>query len=611
MRSRKSLLLFGCLLSASLLLACRKDLPPGSPSAIHNATSAHTPTQPISAIQQKQIDGLLRYLPKGSEVVSIVPRLDEFPQQIDAFLKRVEAIRKNDELRRLLMAMQNQIGVNPLDPKSLTQSGFDLTSPLVITTLRQKAENKTFLLLAFRAQDPNTLTQKIKHALTERQMAKETRTKKWKDHTLTTFYSIGLFNKPNEDLSYTILDKNTLLLAIETTAKAMPDPEETKKHTESGAAALETLLQLAPQDSLQHDANLQEALKQSPSSLFLVYTDLKDIAQNIARSAAQNNPTGLRGSRRLPLNLDALRQKMPLRWASSRFTLNEKGGQMEAYLALDPKASAQLKLLKAPKGDAAQLAQAVHKNAILTLKGSLDANGLLAQAETLAKTAGLDLERIYAMITQMTGIDTKKEIVSQAAGHGFLSLYEVDPGVLTEWPQQYRRNPYFLPRYIHLAIVAQVNDPKALQATLEKAAKTFRLGKSSIQTEKGQHGSPIYSLEAWPGARAYWTLDGDVFVYSIGNKALQYSLLARKHPKQRLLSDGKSPILLDQGSQAALLDLQNLQKALQGLQLPFTVRLLLGNVLQQIQGIDRLSVGLSPAQNALVLRGQLLLGDAR
>ncbi len=607
MRSCKFLLLFGCFFFFPLLLGCRKDTTPGSPGDVRSASPAIATPQPISAVQQKQIDGLLRYLPKGGEVVSILPKLDEFPQQIDAFLKRVEAIRKNDELRRLLMAMQNQIGVNPLDPKSLAQSGFDLNSPLVITTLQQKAENKTFLVLAFRAKDPKILTQKIKHALTERQMAKETRTKAWKTHTITTFYSIGLFNKPNEDLSYTVVDQNTLLLAIETTAKAMPDPEESKKHTESGAAALETLLQLTPQNSLQNDSNLQEAMKQSPSSLFLVYADLKDLAKNIARTTAQTNPA----ARRLPFNLNALNEKMPLRWAMSRFSLSEKGGQMEAFLALDPKASQQLHLMKAPKGDAALLAQSIHKSAILTLKGSLDAGALLVQAEKLAKSAGINLERMQAMIVQMTGIDLKKEVVAQAAGHGYLSLYEVDPGILTEWPQTHRRNPYFLPRYIHLAVVAQVNDPKAIQATLEKAAKTFRMGKISIQTEKGQHGSPIYSLEGWPGARAYWTLDGNVFIYSIGNKALQYSLMARKDPKQRLLSDGKSPILLESNSQAALLDLNNLQKTLQGLNLPFTVRLLLGNVLQQIQGIDRLSVGLSPDKDGLRLRGQLQLGEAR
>ncbi|MCB9639732.1 MAG: hypothetical protein H6727_12635 [Myxococcales bacterium] len=615
MRLRDHLLFFGCLTILFTTTGCKKEVTPGGAGPI---ASKQQPAQApqLPAAQKQQIGSLLRYLPQGSDFVSIIPRIDTLPKQVDAFLKRIEAIRKNEELRRIVLAMQNQIGINPLDTKSLTEGGFDLESPLVSTTIQQKAEKKTFLVLAFHAKDPKKLAQKIKSALAEHQRAKQTRTKKWKDNEITTFYSIGLFQKPNEDLSYTIVNNNTMLIAIDTSAKGIPDPEDSKKHTEAGAAALESLLQLDPQKSLQSDKNLQEALAKSKSSLLMIYTDLKDLAKGLARSAGNNKlRPGWRPMRRsrlpIPLDLSKINEQLPLRWGMSNFSLNEQGGEMEAYLAVEEKAQAQLKLMKSPKGDAASLSNALHKSAILALKGSLDASALFDQLEKLAKGMGVQVDSIYKTAMKITGMDLKKEVVAQATGHGYIALYEVEPGILTEWPKRYRRNPFYIPRYIHLAAVAQVQDPKAVQATLDKVSKTFRLGKQSIHVEKGQHGAPIYSIEGWPGAKAYWTLSGNVFIYSIGNKAIFYSLMALKDPKARLLKAGKDAIMQENGSQALLLDFDNLQKMLQGLELPFTVKLLLGNALQQIQGIHRISAGLSPDKEALRIRGQLQLGEAK
>jgi hypothetical protein len=594
------------------LFGCTKDnkSTPGGGAGGTAKIGQDAPKSALSNQQEQQLQALLRYIPKRSEAVFFLPRLAHLPTQIDLFLKRVEGIRKNDDLRRYLMALQNQIGINPLDSKSLQDHGLALEGSFAAT--RYKHNNRNLLITAFHVANTKTFQEKIAHILSEKLMASDKKSQKAKEIEITTYYSKGMFQQPSEEISLAAVGKDIILAAIDMTSKGVPDPEGSKEHTRFGAQALESLLGLATEASFQGNPTLQEAMRKQGDSLLFVYSDLADVAKSIAAQQSKKaRPTGIRplgvpfGN--LPLNPSALAEKIPMRWGVSSLQLDKDGATLRSHLAITPEASKLLKSLHAQSGDASKLAQAIHSSALLTLKGSMDAQSITQHLEALAKKMNLQLDTLYAQFTKLTGLDLKKDVIAQIAGHGYISLYNVESNILQEWTQRYRMNPFFLPRYLQASVIGQIRDPKALEATLTKIASSFKLGKESIKSEK-KDGRIVYSLEAWPGAHAFWTIVGDTFIYSLGQKAFDLTLAAHQG-KERFFNAQLLPALQRGDTQGGFIDLANLQKMLQRFNLPFSVRLLLGTALQQIQGIRRVSLTATTAQDALLLEGRLDLGS--
>lgn len=548
--------------------------------------------------------GLLRYIPAQNHGTLVLPQIGAIPGQLEAILQGYEG--KEGQVRTMLQGAAQRAGVDVLDTKSIQTHGFAPKGMLLAT--RIKVKGKKVGIVGVEVQDITRFEKWLQALLRNQLLARQFRSSKQPFGTVITVYRLSPQKAPIELAAYTFIRKTALIVWNFNPLPASSMDKPSMHNLEH----IKQLAKLKASESLQKDTRfLAMQKKLSSSSQALVYIPKQKPSAQAKAKQKQNIGKGLALLKkrnpllsRLPLGrLGALLTKNPVKTGTASLSFGAQGLGLGIYLPLPKVALAPIQSSIPQAGSAQTLIHALHKDSILSIRTGLNPKMVPLLLAQVAKNLKLKPNQIQAMLTKFTGLELQKDLLSAATGHVMLNLYKVNMNALQE---VIGGNPFALTKTLELAVVAEVNDPKRLHTSLATMASKMQILGNKVTTHKEKDGRLRYSIPAWPGTIAHWTLYKNYFIYSVGTHSMERSIAAIDQPKQRMFGANAKPMGISKSS-VVHLDLNNVRKILQ--QLPFMQRAAVSLFLTSYN-VDRLraiTLSTQPNTHSMQLKASIQL----
>lgn len=556
--------------------------------------------------KNKGSNQLASYIPAKNNGVVMFQKLGNIPRKLDALLLTYEG--KSGQFRDFISGLRNRIGIDPLNVKSLETNGINPNGTLLASRLRLNGRKTGIAALSISA--PSAFEKWLKDNLRNKLLAKRFVTSKQgpNKQTVTSVYSVNSQKQLVELMAYTMFSKVALVSWGFSPSKA------SAQGTTDNAKALDAMMRLAPKQRLQTDKAFHKALsKMGKSSQMLMYIPQQaDKTKLTKKQAAQLNQQLRRLRRRssllgrLPIGqLRTILEKNPAKGGTASLSISGNSIKLRGMMPIPKVALAPIKTAIPQSGSSKTLLNALHKDAILTVKAGVEPTLLPLFIKQMAQGMKRKPAQIEALLKQYTGLVIGKDIIPAGTGHVYLTLYNVN---LKPLQRVINGNFFAISRMLDIALVAQAKDEKVLQATLNKMAASMKIMGNTVTKSKGPNGQIRYSIPAWPGTVAYWTLYKKTFIYSVGEASLTRTIRALDNPKERLFANSSQAGPLAKNDTSSLyINVNNIRGIIR--QLPFGQRMAVGLILStyNVDKLNQLTLSATPGEEEIDLSAILRL----
>jgi hypothetical protein len=522
------------------------------------------------------LQGLLAHIPTQSEAVFWLPRLDRLPKRVDRLLLRLEKHNPMvKQIRAFMEQIKQQTKIDFRDPSSFDRLGLLRQGAGVMTLLNIDGNEWVFFGASLR--DANAFSQGLDQLFAQLSGSAEA------PRRTTLAIPGGQLVKwlaPNgTDVLATYATAGDRVFLVGQSKKRASAALDGGASTADGAAILKRLLTLPP----------NQALSQSPSFLQAIqHLSGKEAGAMFIQSSA----------------LGAAGQKSPFSWIVVGVQVAKEGVQatIHAEAPQDGDLRRFYRLMGAVSGNPARLVSMLQKDTLAVLRLSMNLPKLLKEALKEAKKDGQSPEVLLSQASQVLGMDIRKEILPIFTGHTFLALLGVDPQIVSAA----QRRPALIPSMVEAALLIELNNPAAAARLLENAAQKTQ--NSPMPMRSLSNGkTPLYQISPQAGVDVYISILGRVLVLALNKPALGKIQLASQQSAQRLFSSfAKAPSALAKNKgMGFLLSVLNLYQAINRLNLPFSVRMMIAAALPFAQGFDISTISILPAPSGLKMDASL------
>ncbi len=548
---------------------------------------------------------ILRFIPAQNEGVVFIENLQRIPENLDRFLVNFEG--KKGQLRDYVKAYGTQFGLDLLDKKSFSKIGLALKGRLLLAYTKNKS--RPAALLAVELSSPKAFVANLQKLAKEKLLVRDFKKQKIGRVELISAYGRDYNGQPVEEFAYAVADKIALLTVdlghrntkINLFEDKKPNKPKKLHYPTRSRDFLASIFKMPPAKSLQQNQLFAQALLKNKKKIgFFFRIHRKSSKKKTSKKIKKILQRPFHVNMNNPQQLLFLREQLPWNWYSAALDLQPTHLDFCTYTALPSNVSKTLLSLIPTKALNNTLLTTIHKKAIFAERLTLNPQQLGKTFEQMAKKLSLDLKQIYAFFEKYAGINIPKEILPILTGQAQASLYGMHPNIV---PRVVRR-PYLLPGQLKLGVVVELKDPKKATVIAEKVARTLKFGRRGVTKTKRKNGAILYAIPvpAWPGVLAYWTIEKNYFIYSIGPDALKLTLEALQNPKSRLIASKRAASLFNDQSNFVFINFSNIKELIPSLNLSYTIRFLLANAFRMTGKLDTISFTLKPLTTGLQTR---------
>ena len=598
---------------------------------------------------------LLRWLPKSTPGLVVVPSIRAIPGKLDIFLNGISGgdVETNKALRKYVENWKGKIGFSPLSLKDLTNAGIDPDGAIYAS--RAVLNKRKTMLAIVQLKDKKKFKKMLDLHSKERLNIEEYKKEKYKKHTIITACWKDFHERLKEEFSYILLD-NMAILAVDAIPPAEGEEESDKPSIFWSVKALKSLIDLKDKETYLHEDTYKKAIgSQKPTGQVWIYarnTKLKKAAPAKRATPAKKAPArkasapkkaaapkapaakkGTPASRpapraaapkkapvarraparkapkakpfKMPTNAGEFLSMLPLQWQLTTINLTKQGLRFKTHFDLVPSFAKELKKLTPSGAKPLSLMAGIHKDGMLTLKIALNPKEFNNTLQKVGKVLPINLDQLLKYIKQEADIDVAKDVILKSTGHVYLTLYWLNSRIL-----QGSRHPLAYLGNMHFALIAETTHPKDLKVLLEKVAKKLKIDGKSVTTKKQKDGSVRYWIPAWRrGPYVQWTVKDKFFIYSFGPKGIELTLEALKNAKVRMKTKASLGVLSQTENFALSLDFANVQAMLGRLYMQAMLKMIISKVLGMLKAIESVTFSFAPEPGGFALQGDLSLKD--
>ncbi len=440
---------------------------------------------------QKGPDSLLQIPPPDATALLRVPDLTRAADKLEGFITRATRKTGSAVVTRVRAGFVQQLGFDPLDPAGFDKWGIDAKQGLVFFTEGSRPEP----VLALAVKEGKKLDVALQSLASKVDGADKVVVEK---HGQVSLHKAG---RPFGDevvpvLVWAHIGSFALVARPEGQPSLLAAAERFGKRDDAGDAAAKK-----PR-SLVEDPVYKELLAKVPAGEITLF--VRGSAAGAALAAQTGQAAGAPLSRGMAVSL----------------ALGPEGLAVDSFLAL-----ALPGLDKAMASEPAlPLARRVEPDAVvvaLTRHARADALAVLRRQPAIAKL----IDQAMAEVSNAVGLDPEKDILPQLAGPATASLQVTD---LADLPGQLRGpNRGGLLDHLHVVMRAELRDPVAMEALLERSAA--KLAERGITIEVKEHtvdGNKVKVFAPAGTTRLGWAVVGSSYVYAAGPGVIDQAIAA-------------------------------------------------------------------------------------
>jgi hypothetical protein len=519
--------------------------------------------------------------------------------------------------------MREAFGVDPLDQKQLSQHGIEPKGALI--AMRVKIGQVNAFVVAVTINSSRRFDGLLRKVAAERLLASHLQTTTTDGMTITTAYRKRPDGHISEEFAYTLRHGIAVIALDSSQMQRTAERLEVKqtssdpKFTQHAANVIRAINSIKSTDSLLADQRFQSYLQQHKTQSQIILhippaitpqvsavTKSKHIATRPSDLYALAPRKLAAPAQMLPI-LSALQHANPFTEGISAVSFGSFGVKIHSALPITESLGRNIRAYAPEGGDPEKLFAFLHKHAIASLKLSLNPPQIHPTLEQFLPSS-ISAQQIYELLRQHTSLDMQKDIIPALTGHALVALYHVHSRI-------YRRmyDPMLLPQFLEFAIVAELKDPKLAHATLQKLAENLEIAGRKTRRIIHSDGQIQYWIPSWPGTVAHWTIVDRFFIYSLSPRPLKLSLDALHNPNKRTHTQ-TSPLsshLRHIGNWSVHLDLKNLLQAINALDIPFSLKLIINNAFLMIKNIQAIQFTYQHTQQQIELQLKVQLQQSK